>query len=160
LSVQRPARPGPGRQGEDQGLPGKFLVGFTRGLLARRQQLLEAGLPPEAARQQAAAEAIAEFAATAGERDWTVDRQRIASLASDTLGLEEEYRYQHGYAPQLARLYAVGEVLAGEQAREEVPEPWWGGKPNPPPPPRPVRAQQPPGRTAPNRQRRDAGGRR
>ena len=117
-------RPGPRRLAEDQGVPGDFLVGFTRGLMDRREQLLRDGQPPAAARESAVAEAVQAFAAGVDQRGWTVGERRIASLADDTLGLEEEYRDQHGYEPELARLFAVGEVLEGERAREEVPLPW------------------------------------
>jgi hypothetical protein len=146
-------RPGPGarwrRLGEDQALPGEFLVGFAERLLERRQQLLDQGLPPEVARRQAAAEALQAFTAGAGERDWTVNPERLASLAADALGLEEEYRDQHGYEPQLARLSAVGEVLGGEQAREEIPVPRWR-EPDPPQPPHPDRSHGQPARTPPD----------
>jgi uncharacterized Zn finger protein len=105
-------------------MPGDFLVGFTHRLMERREQLTRQGQPPETARERAVAEAVQAFGAGAEQRDWTVAERRIASLAGDTLGLEEEYRDQHGYEPELARLHAVGEVLEGERAREEVPLPW------------------------------------
>jgi hypothetical protein len=76
------------------------------------------------------AEAVQAFAAGATERGWTVPERRIASLADDTLGLEEEYRDWHGYTPELARLSAVGEVLDGERARQELP-PGWLPQPGP-----------------------------
>ena len=149
MSADRPAAADPRRLGEDQGLPGDFLVGFTEGLLDRRQQLLRDGQPPESAREQAVAEAVQAFAADADQRDWTVEEGRIASLADDTLGLEEEYRERHGYEPALARLYAVGEVLEGERAREEIPSPW---RSEADPPQRPDRAQheRPPAWTPPD----------
>jgi hypothetical protein len=118
VSAERPA---PRRLGEDQGLPGEFLVAFTDRLLERRAQLLGQGQPPEAARERAVAEAVQAFAAGAGQRGWTVGERRIARLADDTLGLEEEFRAQHGYEPELARLFATGEVLDGERARQELP---------------------------------------
>jgi hypothetical protein len=124
MSAERPDRPEPRRLGEDQGMPGDFLVGFTERLLDRRQQLLRQGQPPETARQRAVAEAVQAFHAGADQRGWTVQERRIASLADDALGLEDEYRDQHGYPPDLARLWAVGEVLEGERAREEIPLPW------------------------------------
>jgi hypothetical protein len=106
-------------------LPGDFLVSFARGLVERREQLVRDAQPPETARERAVAEAVQAFGAGADQRGWTVEERRIASLAGDTLGLEEEYRDRHGYPPELARLYAVGEVLEGERAREEIPSPWW-----------------------------------
>jgi hypothetical protein len=106
-------------------MPGDFLVGFTRGLMERREQLVRQHQPPETARDQAVAEAVQAFAAGAGQRGWTVDDRRIASLAGDALGLEEEYRDRHGYEPELARAFALGEVLEGERVREEFPLPWW-----------------------------------
>jgi hypothetical protein len=121
-------------------MPGDFLVGFTEGLMDRRQQLVRDGQPPEIAWEQAMAEAVQAFTASADQRDWTVEERRIASLADDTLGLEDEYREQHGYEPKLARMYAVGEVLDGERAREEVPLPWW----------RETDPPRPPGRTRPD----------
>jgi hypothetical protein len=124
VSADRPAASGSKRLAEDQGLPGDFLVGFTRGLMDRREQLIRQGQPPQSAREQAVAEAVQAFTAGADQRAWTVQERRIASLAGDTLGLEEEYRDCHGYSPELARLFAVGEVLEGERAREEVPLPW------------------------------------
>jgi hypothetical protein len=105
-------------------MPGEFLAAFTDRLLDRREQLVGDGYPPEVARELAVAEAVQAFHAGADERGWTVAERRIASLAGDTLGLEDEYRDQHGYPPELARLYAVGEVLEGERAREEIPLPW------------------------------------
>jgi hypothetical protein len=133
MSADRLA-PGSRRVGEDQGLPGDFLVGFTEGLMDRREQLLRDGHPPDIAREQAVAEAVQAFTADADQRGWTVGERRIASLADDTLGLEEEYRDQHGYEPELARLFAVGEVLEGERAREEIPSRWWR-EADPPGPP-------------------------
>jgi hypothetical protein len=130
-------RPDLRRLGEDQGLPGDFLVGFTEGLMDRREQLLRDGHPPGIAREQAVAEAVQAFTADADQRDWTVSERRIASLADDTLGVEEEYRDQHGYEPELARLFAVGEVLEGERAREELPASWLR-RPDPPERPDPT----------------------
>ena len=124
MSADRPTRPEPRWLAEDQGLPGDFLVAFTEGLMDRRGQLVRDGHPPETARELAITEAVQAFRTGASERGWTVQERRIASLAGDTLGLEEEYRDRHGYEPELARLYAVGEVLEGERARQEVPLPW------------------------------------
>jgi hypothetical protein len=150
MSADRPTGAGPRRVGEGQGLPGDFLVGFTEGLMDRREQLLRDGHPPAIAREQAVAEAVQAFFAGADQRDWTVSERRIASLADDTLGLEEEYRDQHGYEPELARLFAVGEVLEGERAREELPASWLR-RPNPPERPDPSRQQHPPSeRTRPD----------
>jgi hypothetical protein len=95
------------------------------------------------------AEAVRAFAAGADERGWTVEERRIASLADDTLGLEEEYRDRHGYEPELARLYAVGELLEGERIRGEVPVPWWR-EADPPQRPEPDRQQRRPERTGPD----------
>jgi hypothetical protein len=122
VRADRPRGPGPRRLAEDQGLPGDFLVAFTGRLLARREQLVRDGQPPELARERAVAEAVQAF--QAGERGWTVEERRIASLAADALGLEQEYRDRHGYEAELAHLAAVGEVLQGERARGEVPLPW------------------------------------
>jgi hypothetical protein len=138
------------RLGEDQGMPGEFLVAFTDRLLDRRQQLLGDGHPPAVARERAVAEAVQAFAAGADERGWMVSEQRIAGLAGDALGLEDEYRDQHGYPPDLARLFAVGEVLEGESAREEILVPW-RQEPDPPQSPDPDRGQrQPSQRTRPD----------
>jgi hypothetical protein len=134
MGADRSAAPGPRRLGEDQGLPGDFLVGFTHRLMDRREQLVRDGQPPESARAQAAAEALQVFGAGADQRDWTVAERRIGSLADDALGVEEEYRERHGYEPQQARLHAVGEVLEGERAREEIPSRWWR-EADPPGPP-------------------------
>ena len=141
MSADRPDRPEPRRLAEDQGMPGGFLVAFAEGLLDRRQQLLGDGQPPQAARERAVAEAVRAFAAGADERGWTVQERRIVSLAGDTLGLEDEYRHRHGYEPELARLYAVGEVLEAERVREEMPLPW-------------RREADPPQRPDPDRQQR------
>jgi hypothetical protein len=43
-------------------MPGHFLVGFTRGLMERREQLLRQNQPPETARAQAVGEAVQAFA--------------------------------------------------------------------------------------------------
>jgi hypothetical protein len=131
VSADQPTRPQPRRLGEDQSMPGGFLVGFTQGLTDRREQLLRQGEPPGTARERAVAEAVQAFAVGAGQRGWTVQERRIAQLADDTLGLEEEFRDRHGYEPDVARLYAVGEVLEGERAREELPSSWLR-QPNPP----------------------------
>jgi hypothetical protein len=149
VGADRPATPGPRRLREDQGLPGDFLVGFTHRLMDRRQQLLRDGQPPETARERAVAEAVQAFGAAADQRGWTVDERRIASLADDALGLEEEYRQRHGYEPGLARLAAVSEVLEGERAREEIPSPWWQ-EPDPPRLPDPARQQRQPAWTPPD----------
>jgi hypothetical protein len=97
------------------------MVAFTERLLDRRAQLTRQDQPPAAAREQAVAEAVHAFAADAEQRGWTVSQWRIAQLADDALGLEDEYRDQHGYEPELARLSATCEVLDGERAREELP---------------------------------------
>jgi hypothetical protein len=137
VSADRSTRPEPRWLPEDQGLPGDFLVGFTRGLMDRREQLVGDGQPPEMARERAVGEAVQAFHAGAGQRGWTVEERRIASLAGDALGLEDEYRDRHGYEPELARLYAVGEVLESERLRGEIPVPWWREatrRSGPPPP--------------------------
>jgi hypothetical protein len=141
VSAERPPTPGPKVLGEDQGLPGEFLVDFAQGLMDRRAQLLAQGQLSAAARDQAVAEAVQTFVAGATQRGWTVPERRIASLADDTLGLEAEYRDQHGYEPPLARLSAVGEVLEGERARQELP-PAWLEQPDPPARPHSNRQQR------------------
>jgi hypothetical protein len=78
-----------------------------------------------------------------------VGERRIAQLADDTLGLEEEFRDQHGYEPELARLSAGGEVLDGECAREEIPLLWRQEADLPGPAPA-RRQQQPSERTRPD----------
>jgi hypothetical protein len=95
----------------------------------------------------AVAEAVQAFAAGADQRGWTVSQRRIASLAGDTLGLEDEYRDRHGYGPARARLYAVGEVLEGERARQEAPLPWRRWEADPPQRPDPVGRERQPQRT-------------
>jgi len=77
-----------------------------------------------------------------------VQERRIASLADDTLGLEDEYQDRHGYEPEFARLYAVGEVLEGERAREEIPLPWRQAG-DPPQRPDPDRRQRHPSERTP-----------
>jgi hypothetical protein len=149
MSGDRLTQPEPRRLASDQGMPGDFLVGFTHRLMDRRQQLLRDGQPPQTARERAIAEAVQAFAAAADQRDWTVEERRIASLAGDTLGLEDEYRERHGYEPELARLYAVGEVLEGERAREEVPVPW-RREADPPQRPDPAPERHPSERTLPD----------
>jgi hypothetical protein len=149
MSADRPTPPGVRRLGEDRGLPGGFLVAFTDHLLDRRQQLLRDGQPPVAAREQAVAEAVQAFQATADERGWTVAEGRIAQLADDTLGLEEEFRDQYGYQPELARLFATGEVLEGERAREELPS-WLLPQPGPPQRPNSAEERHPSERTRPD----------
>ncbi len=148
MSADRPGAVGPRRLADDQGMPGDFLVAFTEGLMDRREQLTRDGHPPQAARELAAAEAVQAFAAGANERGWTVTEGRIASLAGDTLGLEDEYRDRHGYEPELARLSAVGEVLEGERAREEIPLPWRSEAD--PPQPDPARQQRHPSERTPS----------
>jgi hypothetical protein len=148
MSGDRLTQPEPRRLADDQGMPGEFLVAFTRGLMGRREQLVGDGQPAAAARELAVAEAVQAFAAGASERGWTVEERRIASLAGDTLGLEDEYHDRHGYEPDLARLYAVGEVLEGERAREEIPSPWWR-EDDPPQRPDPARQQRHPSERTP-----------
>ena len=145
-------RPPPRRLADDQGLPGEFLVAFTERLLDRRAQLLGQGRPAAAATERAVAEAVQAFNESGPARDWTVTEWRIAQLADDALGLEVEYRDQHGYAPELARLWAVGEVLDGERARQELPVGFLRptgppGRPDPPPPPPPTHRSGPDRRT-------------
>jgi hypothetical protein len=149
VSAERPTRPEPLWLGEHQSLPGDFLVAFTDELMGRRAQLTSHGQPPQTARERAVAEAVQAFGAGAEERGWTVAERRIAQLADDTLGLEDEYRDRHGYEPQLARLFAVGEVLEGERAREEIPLPW-RREADPPERPDPVRRQRNPAWTPPD----------
>jgi hypothetical protein len=71
-------------------------------LLERREQFLRDGPPPELAREGAVAETVQAFAPAPTNAAGHVEDRRIASLASDTLGLKEEYRDQHGYSPDLA----------------------------------------------------------
>jgi hypothetical protein len=148
MNADPPTPPGPRQLGEDQGLPGDFLVGFTRGLMERREQLVRDGQPPEMARERTVAEAVQSFAADVDQRGWTVQERRIASLAGDTLGLEDEYRDRHGYEPEMARLYAVCEVLEGERARQEIPLPW-RREADPPKRPDPARGQRHPSERTP-----------
>jgi hypothetical protein len=162
MSADRPTRPEPRRLADDQGMPGDFLVGFTHRLMDRRQQLLRDGQPPQTARERAVGEAVQAFAAGADERGWTVAEGRIASLASDALGVEDEYRDRHGYEPELARVYAIGEVLEGRaRPRGDPNAVAAGGRPAPAARSRPraapaVRADRS-GR--PHRQGPDTGGR-
>jgi hypothetical protein len=149
MNAERPPTPSLPQLGEDQGLPGEFLVGFAEQLMDRRAQLLAEGQPPAAAREQAVAEAVRAFGTSATHRDWTVTERRIASLANDTLGLEEEYRDQYGDEPQLARLSAIGEVLDGERARQELPSAWLR-QPGPPARSDPTRQGDPSQRTGPD----------
>jgi hypothetical protein len=151
VRANRPRGPGPRRLAADQGLPGDFLVAFTQRLLERREQLVRDGQPPELARQRAVAEAVQAFRSDADERGWTVKEQRIASLADDALGLEEEYHHRHGYQAELARLAAIGEVLQGERARQEIPLPWWQ-QADPPQRPGPIHHRQSREWTRPDRQ--------
>jgi len=150
VSADRLDRPEPRWLAEDQGMPGDFLVGFTEGLMDRREQLLRDGHPPGRAQEQAVAEAVQAFAAGADQRDWTVEERRVASLADDTLGLEEEYRDRHGYQLELARLYAVCEVQEGERARQEIPLPWLRSMADPPQRPDPAHERYPSERTRPD----------
>ena len=151
MSADRLTQPEPRRLGDDQGMPGDFLVSFTDHLLDRRQQLLRDGHTPETARELAVAEAVQAFHAVADQRGWTVSERRIASLAGDTLGLEDEYQDRHGYEPEQARLYAVGEVLEGERAREEIPVPWRRSEADALQPPEPDRQRRHPSeRTRPD----------
>jgi hypothetical protein len=153
MSGDRLTQPEPRQLAEDQGMPGDFLVAFTRGLMGHREQLVRDGQPPRAARDQAVAEAVQAFRTGADERGWTVQERRIASLADDTLGVEDEYRDRHGHEPELARLYAVGEVLEAERLRGEIPEPWWRGD-DPPQRPDPAsHERQPSERTPPDGRR-------
>jgi hypothetical protein len=132
--LRRPAPPPPARLSEAQAIPAAFLAGFAEGLLDRRGALLAQGQPATAARALVVTEAVQAFQASAEQRGWTVDSERLSSLAHDVLGLEEEYRQRHGYPPEQARLAAVGEVLEGERAREEIPLPWRESHPQQRPP--------------------------
>lgn len=123
-TLRRPAPSGPARLSEVQAIPAGFLTGFAEGLVDRRTELLGQGQPAAAARALAVTEAVQAFHAGADERGWTVDGERITSLAHDVLGLEQEYRDRHGYPPEQARAAALGEVLEGERAREDLPAPW------------------------------------
>jgi hypothetical protein len=123
-ALRRPEPPGPERLSEAQAIPVGFLVGFAEGLLDRRAALLEQGQPATAARALAVTEALQAFHADAGGRGWTVDPERLSSLAHDVLGLEEEYRDRHRCLPEQARRATVGEVLEGERAREDLLARW------------------------------------
>jgi hypothetical protein len=155
VNADPPTRAGLRWLGEDQGMPGDFLVGFTHRLMDHRAQLTHQSLPPETAQERAVAEAVQAFAADAGERGWTVSERRITSLADDTLGLEDEYRDRHGYEPELARLDAVGEVLESERLRGEIPTPWWR-EADPPQQPDPTRGHRHPSERTPPDGRTDA----
>jgi hypothetical protein len=161
MSADQPTPPGIRELGEEQGMPGDWLVGFTHQLMDRRQQLLGDGQPPEVARERAVAEAVQAFHADADQRGWTVPHRRIALLADDLLGVEDEYRDRLGYEPELARVFAVGEVLEAEQVRGEIPDPWWRDEP-PPACPDSARQQHPAERTPPHGRvrTREAGGER
>jgi hypothetical protein len=145
VSAERPSQPEPRRLAEDQSLPGDFLVAFTEQLLDRRARLLRQGQPPTAAGERAVAEAVQTFTAGANQRGWTVGAGRITRLADDALGLEDEYCDQHGYEPELARLFATCEVLDGERARQELPARFL-----PPPDPPDHQERQPSERTGPD----------
>jgi hypothetical protein len=123
-ALRRPAPPPLAHPTEAQAIPAGVLVGFAEGLLDRRAELLRQGQPARAARALAVTEAVQTFHAGADERGWTVDQERLSSLAHDVLGLEEEYRDRHGYPSEQARRAAVGEVLEGERAREDLPARW------------------------------------
>jgi len=123
-ALRRPAPPSPARLTETQAIPAGFLVGFAGGLLDHHAELLRQGQPAQAARALAVTQAVQSFHAAAGERGWTVDPQRIGSLARDMLGLEQEYRDRHGYPAEQARAATVGEVLEGERVRQELPASW------------------------------------
>lgn len=98
-ALRRPALPEPTRLGEAQAIPSGFLAEFAEGLLDRRAELLRQGQPPTAARPPTVIEAVQAFQADANGRQWTVDSERLSSLAHDLLGLEEEYPKRHGYPP-------------------------------------------------------------
>jgi hypothetical protein len=123
-ALRRPVPPPPERLSEAQAIPAGFLVSFAEGLLDRRAALLRQGQPATAARALAVTEAVQAFHADADRRGWTVDFERLSSLAHDVLGLEEEYRERHGYAPEQARAATLGEVLEGERVREDLPARW------------------------------------
>jgi hypothetical protein len=72
--------------------------------------------------ERAADRAVTEFEQTAGERDWTVARERIWQLAADAIGLYVE-GYAYDYDRDQARAAAVLECVEGEAARAEVYQP-------------------------------------
>jgi hypothetical protein len=63
-----------------------------------------------------------EFQHRAKWRDWTIGDGRVRQLASDAIGLSQEFQYDHGYELMGARWAAVRECLEGEQARELIAE--------------------------------------
>jgi hypothetical protein len=72
--------------------------------------------------ERAADRAVTEFEQTAGERDWTVARERVRQLAADAIGLYVE-GYAYDYDREQARAAAVLECVEGEAARAEVYQP-------------------------------------
>jgi hypothetical protein len=72
--------------------------------------------------EHAADRAVTEFEQTAGQRDWTVARERVRQLAADAIGLYVE-GYAYDYDRERAHAAAALECVEGEAARAEVYQP-------------------------------------
>ncbi|SRR6266511_2933763 len=117
---------------EAEPLPAELVGRLADQAIDRYEQLTRDGHPagealsppvedPKAV-ERAADRAVTEFEQAAGERDWTVARERVRQLAADAIGLYVE-GYAYDYDREQARAAAVLECLEGEAARAEVYQP-------------------------------------
>jgi hypothetical protein len=114
---------------EDEPIPTELVGRLADQAIDRYEQLTRDGHPagealwppaedPKAV-EHAADRAVTEFEQTAGERDWTVARERVRQLAADAIGLYVD-GYAYDYDRERAHAAAVLECLEGEAARAEV----------------------------------------
>jgi hypothetical protein len=112
---------------DDESVPDSFVRDFCDDAIRRfREEIADVqGRDPvqeDQARLRVVDVLAEEFQHRAEWRDWTIGDRRVRQLASDAIGLSQEFQYDHGYEPMGARWAAVRECLEGEQARELIAE--------------------------------------
>lgn len=112
---------------DDESVPDLFVQDFCDDAIRRyREEIADVQgrdlVQEERARLHVVDVLAEEFQHRAEWRDWTIGDGRVRQLASDAIGLSQEFQYDHGYEPMGARWAAVRECLEGEQARELIAE--------------------------------------
>jgi hypothetical protein len=110
---------------DDESVPDSFVRDFCDDAIRRfREEIADIRgrdlVEEEQARLRVVDVLAGEFQHRAKWRDWTIGDGRVRQLASDAIGLSQEFQYDHGYEPMGARWAAVRECLEGEQARELI----------------------------------------
>jgi hypothetical protein len=112
---------------DDESVPGWFVRDFCDDAIRRyREEIadLKGGdlTQEEQARLRVVDALAGEFQQRARSRDWNIGDRRVRQLASDAIGLSQEFQYDHRYEPMASRWAAVRECAEGEQARELIAE--------------------------------------